>query len=35
VILTGSTLITVPVMIVFIIVQHRLSSDLNAGAMKG
>lgn len=34
-IMAGSTLITVPVMIFFVIVQRRLSSGLVAGAVKG
>jgi N,N'-diacetylchitobiose transport system permease protein len=34
-IMAGSTLITVPVMIFFVIVQRRLSAGLVAGAVKG
>jgi N,N'-diacetylchitobiose transport system permease protein len=34
-IMAGSTLITVPVMIFFVLVQRRLSSGLVAGAVKG
>ena len=33
--MAGSTLITVPVMIFFVIVQRRLSEGLVAGAVKG
>ena len=34
-VMAGSTLITVPVMIFFVIVQRRLSEGLVAGAVKG
>jgi N,N'-diacetylchitobiose transport system permease protein len=33
--MAASTLITLPVMIFFVIVQRRLSSGLVAGAVKG
>ena len=33
--MAGSTLITVPVMLFFVVVQRRLSSGLVAGAVKG
>jgi N,N'-diacetylchitobiose transport system permease protein len=34
-VMAGSTLITLPVMLFFLVVQHRLSSGLVAGAVKG
>ena len=34
-IMAGSTLITVPVMLFFVVVQRRMSSGLAAGAVKG
>lgn len=33
--MAGSTLITLPVMVFFVLIQHRISSGLVAGAVKG
>lgn len=34
-VMAGSTLITLPVMVFFVLIQHRISSGLVAGAVKG